>query len=150
MNVVFKRHDKDVLNALDAQVEQALLAIGSQAEGHAKQELHNNPEHIDTALLLNSITYAVAGETPHITSYKSNDHDKNNKPVEVKTGHYEGVAPPLTEPAVYVGTNVEYAPYIHDGTRKIKNPNKFLRNAVTNYAEEYEGIAKKFLSGGAQ
>lgn len=30
---------------------------------------------------------------------------------------------------VYIGTNVEYAIYVHEGTRRM-TPNRFLRNAV--------------------
>lgn len=33
------------------------------------------------------------------------------------------------EKAEYIGTNVEYAPYVHEGTSKMA-PNRFLRNAV--------------------
>ena len=49
------------------------------------------------------------------------------------------------EEAVYVGTNVEYAKYVHDGTRKM-DPNRFLRDAAKDYTKEYQDIAKMFLS----
>lgn len=39
------------------------------------------------------------------------------------------------ENAVYVGTNVEYAIYVHEGTRRM-TPNRFLKNAcVRNEAQ---------------
>nr|MCR5719591.1 hypothetical protein [Lachnospiraceae bacterium] len=34
-----------------------------------------------------------------------------------------------SEKVVYIGTNVEYALYVHEGTLKLK-PNRFLKNAV--------------------
>lgn len=49
------------------------------------------------------------------------------------------------EEAVYVGTNVEYAVYVHDGTRKM-DPNRFLRDAASDYSSEYRDIAKMILS----
>lgn len=50
------------------------------------------------------------------------------------------------EDAVYIGTAVEYAPYVEFGTRRAK-AQPFLRPAVENHLDEYEAIAKKFLSG---
>lgn len=39
----------------------------------------------------------------------------------------------------YIGTNVEYAPYVEVGTsRMVERP--FLRNAVQNYQDEYKDI----------
>lgn len=49
------------------------------------------------------------------------------------------------ENAVYVGTNVEYAPYVHEGTARMA-PNRFLRNAVEGHAEEYQRILKDITS----
>ena len=50
------------------------------------------------------------------------------------------------EPAVYVGTNVEYALYVHEGTRKPKRTgNPFLRRAVTENADRFRAIIKKHL-----
>lgn len=42
----------------------------------------------------------------------------------------------------YIGTNVEYAPYVEFGTSKHPVPRPFLRNAVTNHQEEYKNIVE--------
>ncbi len=131
--------------ASDEAVEAALLAIGAQCEGHAKVELSNTPKRIDTGLLRNSITYALAGKPPQIKSYSGNNPPRNNPKGEVPKGSYGGQAPASPKPCVYVGTNVEYATYVHDGTSSM-TPNHFLRNAVTMNADEYRAIAKKELS----
>ena len=49
------------------------------------------------------------------------------------------------ETAVYIGTNVEYGIYVHEGTYKM-DPNRFLRGAVEKHIEEYQRILKETLS----
>lgn len=44
----------------------------------------------------------------------------------------------------YVGTNVEYAPYVHEGTVNMA-PNPFLRNAVSQHIDEYRQILEDEL-----
>ena len=111
----FKREFKEA-------VDRALEAIGMHIEGEAKEELNNAPKRIDTGLLRNSITYALSGEKPAITSYSgSSTHGDNEstrrlgivgKPAPPPhEGRYSGTAPqdPEDKRAVYVGSNVEYA-----------------------------------------
>lgn len=43
--------------------------------------------------------------------------------------------------AVYIGSNVEYAPYIELGTRSSKAHN-MLRRAATEHSAEYKALAK--------
>lgn len=45
----------------------------------------------------------------------------------------------------YIGTNVEYAPYVHFGTVKMA-ANEFLKNAVMENAQEYKQILQAYLS----
>ena len=45
---------------------------------------------------------------------------------------------------VYIGTNVEYAPYVEYGTSKMK-AQPYLKPAATEHSEEYEGIFENFL-----
>ena len=40
----------------------------------------------------------------------------------------------------YIGTNVEYAPYVEMGTSKYPEERPFLRNAVVNHLEEYKTL----------
>lgn len=53
------------------------------------------------------------------------------------------------EKAVYVGTNVEYAFSVHEGTgtNKKKGPRPFLKNAAANHKNYYESILKKHVNG---
>ena len=48
------------------------------------------------------------------------------------------------EKAVYIGTNVEYAPYVEMGTVKQK-AQPYLAPAVTEHVPEYKEIAEHFL-----
>ena len=43
-----------------------------------------------------------------------------------------------------VSTNVEYAIYVHEGTRKMA-ANRFIRNGITNNIDEYKNIVEKCL-----
>lgn len=53
------------------------------------------------------------------------------------------------EKSVYVGTNVEYAFSVHEGTgsNKGKGPRRFLKNAAANHEKYYEEILTKHLKG---
>lgn len=44
----------------------------------------------------------------------------------------------------YIGTNLEYAPYVELGTHKMAS-RPFLRNAISNYADEYKKIIEDGL-----
>lgn len=51
------------------------------------------------------------------------------------------------EDAVYVGTDVEYAPYVEMGTRRTA-AQPFLRPAATEHGSTYRGILKRNLESG--
>lgn len=110
--VTIKDNTDEVLRELDKAMERALLACGAEAERAAKLNLSKN-KSVDTGLLRNSITYALAGKESAIKVYKASA-PKEGRP---ESGEYIGVAPgEVGEKAVYVGTNVEYAPYVEFGT----------------------------------
>ena len=136
-------NSKEYLAALDDAVERALEACGMQAEGHAKVEISNKPKRVDTGLLRNSITHAVSGKPAAIGSYSA---DKPKKGKE-NSGSYSGQAPDEKNKAVWIGTNVEYAPYVHDGTSKMA-ANRFLKNAVVKNKDEYKAIIEQQLKNG--
>lgn len=86
----------------------ALDAVGMQASSLAKMELQKSPMRVDTGLLRNSITHAVSGKPAAIGGYSADTPKKGRE----NSGSYAGNAPPPEtpeKPAVYVGTNVEYA-----------------------------------------
>lgn len=63
----------------------------------------------------------------------------------VDTGRLRGsISHATDEEAAYIGTNVEYAPYVELGTSKM-GARPFLRNAVSNYADEYKKIIEDSL-----
>lgn len=66
-----------------------------------------------------------------------------NDPRRVDTGRLRNSianAVRADEGAVYIGTNVEYAPYVHEGTVKMA-ANRFLRNAI----EKNEAQCRAYL-----
>jgi HK97 gp10 family phage protein len=48
------------------------------------------------------------------------------------------------EPAVYIGSNVEYAPYVELGTSKMR-ARPFLKPAVENYVGEYKDLLEQAM-----
>lgn len=50
--------------------------------------------------------------------------------------------------AVYIGTNVEYAPYVELGTSRQK-AQPFLRPAASEHGAQYRQVLKKTLGGGS-
>lgn len=131
---------KHVEKATEQAVQKAARMIGGSVSGHAIEACP-----VDTGLLRNSITFALGGSEPNITSYRSNNTDKNGKPIEVKEGSYTGTAPNDIdgEVTVYVGTNVEYAPYQELGAPGINLAARpYLRPAFENNQNEIEQIIR--------
>lgn len=153
-----------VVEELQARIIKALEICGLTAEGYAKKLCT-----VDTGLLRSSITHALSGEPAAISTYEA-DRAKGNEPIQ--SGEYSGSAPEESEPsktAVYIGTNVEYAPYIELSTGKhtsggrptkwIYTDNKgthmtgghqakpFLKPAAADHKGEYREIIKRVLKG---
>ena len=136
-------HAAQVKRATEKAMKKAAEMIGGTLAGHAIEYCP-----VDTGLLRNSITYAIGGEAPKLTTYKSNDRDKNNKTIEVREGTYSGTAPQDDNGTVtvYVGTNVQYAPYQELGAPNINLPARpYLRPAFENHRDEIEQIIDKTL-----
>ena len=125
-----------IIAASEEATKKALTMIGMQAANYARLELEADPRRIDTGLLRNSITFAVYGEGANSKDYKANRADAESG--EIKSGSYEGTAPD-EKGKVYIGTNVEYAPYVHEGTDRMA-PNKFIKNAVEKNREQYKAM----------
>lgn len=163
MNDVEIKIDKNIENYTIESVVTALEIIGLKAESYAKLKCA-----VDTGLLRNSIAHAVSGELPGIGaeetkkhSYKSNGVDKNGNPVKkikdkngnehLPDGKYElRVAQKGNEYKIYIGSNVEYAPYvemghIQAGTNKHIPAQPFIKPAIIEHLDEYRQILENTL-----
>lgn len=138
----------EFLKELSNKVDTILEAVGIHLEGEAKEELENSPRRIDTGLLRNSITHALSGEAPAISSYSGDKPSRYGKSQEIPHGSYSGTVPtdPDNAKAVYIGSNVEYAGYVHEGTSRM-SPNRYLKNACTRNAEQIKKYIEKGLKG---
>lgn len=129
MSATFTDNSAALDKKLEAAIKRALTMIGGTIETAAKERCQ-----VDTGLLRNSITYALGGSPPHTSRYT----DKNRE----QQGEYNGTAPKDDngEYSVYVGTNVQYAPYQELGTVKMPNGNPFLRPAIEANREAMKQI----------
>lgn len=121
---------------LEQKMPSILKAIGQTAEGYAKEDCP-----VDTGLLRNSLTFALAGEQPNITSYSADSPDETGT---VQTGQYSGSMPQddkATLHSVYIGSNVKYAPAneFRDITHKVGKAH-FIRDAIQDHKSEYKEI----------
>lgn len=126
-----KDNTNEVLDALEDAFERGLEAIGMTAERYAKRD---PAMPVDTGYARNSITYALSGKSPHITSYKADKGDK--------TGEYSGTMNGKKGEFVVIGSNVEYFPYIEEGGTN-RTARHVLRRAAMEHTEEY----KKLMEG---
>lgn len=97
MDIKFNDNSDAIKKALEDAIPRALVSVGEQVHGYAVDACT-----VDTGLLRNSLTYALAGEKTHITEYSD---DKG-----IQYGYYTGTAPESDNMCVYIGTNVQYAP----------------------------------------
>lgn len=79
---------------------------------------------------------------------RAETHAKKYCPV--KTGNLRNSIKPAhvtDEKAVYIGTNVEYAPYVELGTSRAK-AQPYLRPAIENHTDEYKRLFEAALKSG--
>lgn len=138
MQVKITDNSKIFKAAKDRAVMAALAAIGEEAAGNAMQEL-TEQDAVDTGRLRNSITYATAEHTEGKSF--SWHKGKNGEPAGSGTTKPNGTPEPGT---VYIGTNVEYAKYIEEGTSR-SAPRPFLKPAATGHGDEYKRIVENIL-----
>lgn len=113
--LIIKSNTKSVKAELERRKPIILEALGIEAEGNAIDEI-------------NKLVY----DTPESPNY-------------VRTGRLKGsISHAHDEDSAYIGSNVEYAPYVELGTRKM-GARPFLRNAVANYSDDYKRIIKDGL-----
>lgn len=129
MKVDYKDYSKEVLSALEKGKRNALTAIGSTAETHAKDNITAD-KLVDTGRLRNSITFAT-GDYSGIGTYTDNNKKKYSDAKARNTPKDDEVA---------IGTNVEYAAYTELGTQHI-TAHHYLKRAVTEHQDEYKKLA---------
>lgn len=142
MKITFKSNRKECHQELDEAMDRAMMTAGMMAESQAKRNLTDN-NSVDTGLLRNSITFARGGKKANIDSYSATKGGK--------TGSYSGEAPEdkKDEYATYIGTNVEYAPFVELGTSR-SDPKPYLRPAANTVAEKLKEIIQKELHKGGK
>lgn len=99
----------------------------------------NNVEQVEAAM-----NKAIAKALTMI-GLKAEDNAKAICPVD--TGRLRNSitnAIDTEENAVYIGTNVEYGPYIELGTSR-RHPHPYLKPAAADHADEYRAILKGCL-----
>lgn len=152
MSITIKSNVNATIDEVNRRIDMALEACGLKAEGYAKLELETAPRRIDTGLLRNSITHGLDGNSTAITSYSADKPSKYNGETP-PPGNYSGTLPDeqnKDHTSVFIGTNVEYAPYVHEGFKLPSGanvpPNRFLKKAIERHTAEYKAIMEHFLS----
>lgn len=134
----FKSNRGEVEKKVEEATKKALRLVGGQAERYAKETI-SDMKAVDTGFLRNSITFALGGESAEIETYTDDNGEKR--------GHYSGTAPVdgKGEHAVWIGSNVYYAPYVEFGTVKV-DPRPFLSDSIQAHQSEYERLFKEAFS----
>lgn len=132
-------HVPETLDDLKDKMKTAMKAVAEDMEGEAVLEIQSDPVRVDTGLLKNSITSGIGGGSVSKSVYTADSGDGS--------GSYGGELPDDEDSQVtaFVGTNVEYAKYVHDGTTKLTPPNRFLRNALDNNKDRYKQVISEHL-----
>ena len=109
-----------------------LAIVGGKASEYAAQLAP-----VDTGLLHNSITYALAGDSPEKSAYTSDDG--------AKIGTYGGqVGGRVGDLKVHIGTNVEYAVFQEYGARG-SDGKHYLENGIKTHLDEFGDILTEEL-----
>lgn len=132
--VTFRDNTNEVIGLFQKSKHRGLQAIGMAAEGYAKKKCP-----VDTGRLRNSITYAIAGYATHVQSYRrgnvSGGTSQKHKYYDYGGGAMEGEK----DSAVFIGSNVEYAPFAELGANG-RPPAHFLQDAASGHGEEYKRL----------
>lgn len=99
---------------------------------------NNNSDKVLDALK-EQITVAL-----EIIGLKAEGYAKGYCPVD--TGRLRNsISHTADDDSAYIGTNVEYAPYVELGTVRHPKPVHFLKNAVQNHVQEYRDTIENAL-----
>lgn len=112
------------------------MAITTKMEDHSKEVIRTKDDAIAKALEMMG-QHAVSYTRLNLTATGAVDTGR----LRASYTH----VPEQKEEAVYVGTNVEYAPYIEYGTYKM-DARPCLKNAINENTETYKAIATRCLN----
>lgn len=131
MSVEMKDNTEEVLEKIKKAKKAALIAIGNEAEGFAKEDMARIPV-VKTGRAMNSITWAIKEKEGQ--SYSYSDNEGRSFTESFGTG--------AEEDSVYVGSNVKYFPIIEDGGVG-RAGRHILRLACSEHSERYEELMKQ-------
>ena len=132
--VTFRDNSNEVISLFQKAKHRGLEAIGLAAEGHAKRKCP-----VDTGRLRNSITYAIAGYQTHVQNYRRGNVVGGTSQKRKRYDYGNETMEGEKDSAVFIGSNVEYAPYVELGA-KGRAPVHFLQDAATGHAKEYKRL----------
>ena len=132
--VTFRDNSKEIIGLFQKAKHRGLQAIGMAAEGHAKKKCP-----VDTGILRNSITYAIAGYATHVQSYRRGNVAGGTSQKHTRYEYGGGAMEGEKDSAVFIGSNVEYAPFVELGANG-RPPAHFLQNAATGHTDEYKRL----------
>lgn len=125
----------EVKEEVEKALGKAFTQIGMKWAGYASAKCRT-----DTGLLRNSITFAVNGHSPNKKTYKASKGDKTGS---YGSGIVGGQYP--KNMGVTVGTNVEYAPYLEFGTKRMHHAYPYIRPALEEHIDYYQNILETEL-----
>lgn len=117
----FVSHKQEVLEAKNQAIAAALTEMGVLAERFVKEKISEPKPHSDGT----NRPSVVTGNLRNSIDFEVDQADET----------------------VYIGTNVEYAPYVELGTsRSPEYP--FLKPAIAGHISDFQEIAENHLKGG--
>lgn len=125
----------EVLEALKTRAEDCLYIMGTRAVAGAVDSISFDNLAVKTGRLRASISFVTAGGNVG-QSDKPSDNSQAGDTLSGKAA----------ENSVYVGTNVEYAQFVHNGTSKM-GARPFLKDGIENNREYIQEGVKGVLEG---
>lgn len=132
---------QNTLKEFEKRLNDALFVIGTRGVEGAVDSISNENFAVDTGRLRASISFVTADGSHGSQSDKGAGANELLKSGDVLSGK----AP---KDSVQIGTNVEYAVPVHDGTSKMP-ARPFLRDGIQQQADEMEKDVKAVFDGSA-
>ena len=135
----------EVLKALKERTEDCLYLMGTRAvEGAVRSITKGANQAVDTGRLRASISFVTPQKQSGQVTAQTPKAGQTIEGNPLKQGDLlDGKAP---KDSVYVGTNVEYAQFVHNGTSRMAG-RPFLTDGIQNNKEYIEEGVKGVLEG---